>query len=75
MPHLMNCPHSPDSWCLSCVKVLWEEKYKLEEFIHKAMLDKNITYDNIRASLEELIAEHERNKEFFNNISYSFVLE
>jgi hypothetical protein len=20
MPHLMNCPHSPDGWCLDCVK-------------------------------------------------------
>lgn len=26
MPHLMNCPHSEDGWCLDCVKVLWDEK-------------------------------------------------
>lgn len=22
MPHLMNCPHSDDSWCLACVNDL-----------------------------------------------------
>ena len=26
MPHLMNCRHSPDGWCLDCVKELWDEK-------------------------------------------------
>lgn len=26
MPHLMNCPHSSDGWCLDCVKTLWDEK-------------------------------------------------
>lgn len=31
MPHLMNCSHSEDGWCLACVKELWEEKYQLEE--------------------------------------------
>ena len=25
MPHLMNCSHSGDGWCLDCVKKLWEE--------------------------------------------------
>lgn len=25
MPHLMNCQHSEDAWCLSCVKELWNE--------------------------------------------------
>jgi hypothetical protein len=30
MPHLMNCPHHPDGWCLACVKELWEEKARLE---------------------------------------------
>lgn len=33
MPHLMNCPHSPDGWCLSCVKELWDEKQKLEDAV------------------------------------------
>lgn len=25
MPHLMNCPHSTDGWCLECVKELHDE--------------------------------------------------
>ena len=28
MPHLMNCLHSEDGWCLDCVKELWEEKQR-----------------------------------------------
>ncbi len=27
MPHLMNCSHSEDGWCLDCVKKLWDETY------------------------------------------------
>lgn len=26
MPHLQNCSHDEDGWCLDCVKELWEEK-------------------------------------------------
>lgn len=26
MPHLMNCPHSEDGWCLDCVKELWDNE-------------------------------------------------
>lgn len=25
MPHLMNCDHSDDGWCLECVHRLWDE--------------------------------------------------
>jgi len=25
MPHLMNCSHSEDGWCLGCVTALWDE--------------------------------------------------
>lgn len=25
MPHLMNCQHSYDGWCLACVKELWRQ--------------------------------------------------
>lgn len=31
MPHLMNCDHSEEGWCLGCVKALWEERRELEE--------------------------------------------
>lgn len=37
MPHLMNCPHMDDGWCLSCVRELWEESEKRRECI-KALL-------------------------------------
>lgn len=30
MPHLMNCDHSEEGWCLGCVKKLWEEKEAIE---------------------------------------------
>jgi len=30
MPHLMNCVHSPDGWCLSCVKRMHERIEDLE---------------------------------------------
>ena len=25
MPHLMNCPHMGDGWCLDCVAEQWEQ--------------------------------------------------
>lgn len=27
MPHLQNCPHDDNGWCLACVKELWEERH------------------------------------------------
>lgn len=30
MPHLMNCAHSEDGWCLNCVKTLWEQNESIE---------------------------------------------
>lgn len=29
MPHLMNCEHIVDGWCLSCVKSLWNDHHEL----------------------------------------------
>lgn len=31
VPHLMNCPHSDDGWCLDCVVRLSEENRVLRE--------------------------------------------
>lgn len=28
MPHLMNCPHSGEGWCLVCVKKLYDESFE-----------------------------------------------
>lgn len=27
MPHLSNCPHSEDSWCMDCVAEAWRDDY------------------------------------------------
>jgi hypothetical protein len=35
MPHLMNCPHSDDGWCIDCVSKLWRDRSdKSEEVEH-----------------------------------------
>ena len=31
MPHLMNCPHMSDGWCLDCVNKQWEEMQALRK--------------------------------------------
>jgi len=31
IPYLMNCSHSPDGWCLDCVKELGENNAALED--------------------------------------------
>jgi len=31
MPHLENCSHQSDGWCLACVKTLWEKHHNLVE--------------------------------------------
>ena len=30
MPHLQNCDHSDDGWCLDCVKTLYDEAERLQ---------------------------------------------
>ena len=30
MPHLSNCAHQGEGWCLSCVKVLEDARFQLE---------------------------------------------
>lgn len=31
VPHLMNCPHNDDGWCLDCVADLGNQSWKLRE--------------------------------------------
>lgn len=42
MPHLMNCSHSSDGWCLSCVKEQADENERLRERVREleAALDR-----------------------------------
>lgn len=36
MPHLMNCLHRDDSWCLDCVKAEWERtQAEIEQLTHE----------------------------------------
>lgn len=57
MPHLMNCGHSEDGWCLACVESLWEESQKitaerdkLQEDLDVARTVKPNEYELIRSS-------------------------
>lgn len=34
MPHLMNCAHRPDDWCLDCVVELGNERLALKQQLH-----------------------------------------
>lgn len=42
MPHMMNCPHSGEGWCLDCVQALEKERVRLAELVdivtRKAMI-------------------------------------
>lgn len=40
MPHLMNCEHADEGWCLGCVRELWDEKELAQT--HVAALKKDI---------------------------------
>ena len=31
VPHLMNCPHSDEGWCLDCVVALGNENWRLRD--------------------------------------------
>lgn len=37
MPHLTNCSHSADGWCLACVKELWEDKQHYKKGVTSAL--------------------------------------
>lgn len=35
MPHLMNCPHSADGWCLECVVALGNRELELRAEVRR----------------------------------------
>ncbi len=39
MPHLMNCSHMDDGWCLPCVKAEWEEREAEVERLRNGLRD------------------------------------
>ena len=50
MPHLMNCQHS-DSWCLDCVKKLYDENEKEIEHLNNVIRS---LHKEIRDQREEI---------------------
>jgi hypothetical protein len=52
MPHLMNCPHDEDGWCLKCVKKLYDEKEAVQYQL-------DLAYEDIRALEEEVYEKNE----------------
>lgn len=39
MPHLMNCAHMPDGWCLDCVAAQHERMEQLRDAVRSARAD------------------------------------
>ena len=39
MPHLMNCDHQGDGWCLDCVKAQWQEMTHYRELLEQISKD------------------------------------
>lgn len=53
MPHLMNCPHIEDGWCLTCVSELENEKRELQQWIEREELKNEM----LRAECDALASE------------------
>lgn len=77
MPHLMNCSHSSDGWCLKCVKELWEEHngphvfkvYKIE-IRHKS--DNVISLKRLYESKEQYEKWMKKHKRRYGKQYYTF---
>lgn len=44
IPHLMNCSHSGDGWCLECMRPVFQELEELRSFINKLHKTKDGEY-------------------------------
>ena len=51
MPHLMNCPHMDNGWCIPCVKELGEERQQLAELVDRLP----VTADGMRVVYGDII--------------------
>jgi hypothetical protein len=52
VPHLMNCPHSADGWCLDCVVALGNENWRLREALTLAAPALELGCDALRNEAE-----------------------
>lgn len=59
MPHMMNCSHSGEGWCIDCVKALGEERNRLYNIVDIIMRKPMIysPYDNEADQIECPICE------------------
>jgi hypothetical protein len=60
MPHLMNCPHAEEGWCLNCVKELHERSEKYFGFV--VAIAKNRLPFSIQDSLDAHTLYQERRR-------------
>lgn len=51
MPHLMNCPHSSDSWCLTCVRDEWLYTMEIKMTLRAVIEKKNVRDIKLMESL------------------------
>lgn len=65
MPHLMNCSHSGDGWCLECVKEMHDEyTVKMMQVQHvlreceKKLIEKGDPWDGDDYELMQTIREY-----------------
>lgn len=85
MPHLMNCGHSDNGWCLACVKTLEDDRYNTVieagkyEYALQAALQRQKTAEKQLAQLREQLAKAEaeakRYREALNNLAASFAYQ
>ena len=43
IPHLMNCPHMDDGWCLDCVRQMYDENEAARALVEWLEIEKEVT--------------------------------
>lgn len=49
MPHLMNCGHSYEGWCLDCVKEQYDEMERCKSLLERA--NRELMFSGLNAPL------------------------
>lgn len=55
IPHLMNCSHSVDSWCLDCVKEEWELNQAMVEGAKVRIADLEKERDELQNGIRRVL--------------------
>jgi hypothetical protein len=58
MPHLSNCPHDGDGWCIDCVKAMHSELERMTE-LNTLYKELTVLQTDLIASKDEQIAKYE----------------